>query len=159
MRPRAARVLARYAAEHLTTHAQFGEVSPRLQKGIRYLVDLDKPHFKAWLTIYDIDTEPPDYSTFYEFTPCCKSPATPLYYAALCGFHDLVEHLIVKNPQDVNADGDYYVRPLVAAWQGNTSRRQTYSVITAQTQMSGADMGEIHCMPQPFLEISRWSGY
>jgi len=74
--------------------------------------------FKAWLTIYDIDTHPPDHSTFYEFTPYCKFPATPLYYAALRGFHDLVEHLITKNPQDVNADGGYYMRPLVAALAG-----------------------------------------
>ena len=110
--------LARYAAEHWTTHAQFGEVSSRLQKGIEYLFDLDEPHFKAWLSIYDIDTKPSDFSTFYLFTPGRKSPATSLYYAAFCGFYDLVEHLIIKNPQDVNADGGYYVRPLVAALAG-----------------------------------------
>ena len=109
--------LARYAAEHWTTHAQFGEVSSRLHKGMEYFFDLGKPHFKAWLTVYDIDTNPVD-STFYQFTPDCKSPATPLYYAALCGFHDLVEHFITKNPQDVNADGGYYMRPLVAALAG-----------------------------------------
>ena len=39
-------------------------------------------------------------------------------YAALCGFHDLVDYLITKHPQDVNADGGYYVRPLVAALAG-----------------------------------------
>jgi hypothetical protein len=109
--------LARYAAEHWTTHAQFGEVSSRLHKGMEYLFDANKPHFKAWLAIYDIDTDPPD-STFYQFTPSRQSSATPLYYAALYGFHDLVEHLITKNPQDVNADGGYYVRPLVAALAG-----------------------------------------
>jgi ankyrin repeat protein len=47
-----------------------------------------------------------------------KSLAAPLYYAARCGFHDLVEHLITKHPQDVNADGGCYVRPLVAALAG-----------------------------------------
>jgi hypothetical protein len=58
-------------------------------------------------------------ATFYGFAPYFKSPAAPLYYAALCGFHDLVEHLIAKHPQDVNADGGYYyVRPLVAALAG-----------------------------------------
>ena len=110
--------LARYAAEHWTTHAQFGEVSPRLQKGMKYLFDADKPHFKVWLTLYDIDTEPSDGATFQFFTPNKKSPAGPLYYAALSGFHDLVEHLIVNYPQDVNADGGYYMRPLVAALAG-----------------------------------------
>ena len=109
--------LAQYAAEHWTTHAQFGEVSSGLQKGTEYLFDTNKPHFKAWLTIYDIDTNPSD-SIFYQFTPDRESLAIPLYYAALCGFHELVKHLITKNPQDVNANGGYYVRPVVAALAG-----------------------------------------
>jgi ankyrin repeat protein len=110
--------LARYAAKHWVTHAQSGEVSSGLQKGMEYLFDTNKPHFKVWLTIYDIDTYPNDSSTFYHFTLYLKSPAAPLYYAALCGFHDLVECLITKHLQDVNADGGYYVRPLLAALAG-----------------------------------------
>ena len=111
--------LARYAAEHWTTHAQFGEVSSRLQKGMEYLFDANKPHFKVWLTLFNIDTRPDYGATFYRFaTPGVKPPAVPLYYAALCGFLGLVEHLIIKYPQDVNADGGRYVRPLVAALAG-----------------------------------------
>jgi hypothetical protein len=110
--------LAQYAARHWTTHAQFGEVSSRLHKGMEYLFDANKPHFNVWLTLCDIDTRPNNDATFYVFAPERKSPAAPLYYAALCGFHDLVEHLITKHPQDVNADGGYYVRPLVAALAG-----------------------------------------
>ena len=49
------------------------------------------------------------------FSPYHKSDAAPLYYAALCGFHDLAEHLIGKYPQQVNAHGGHYVTPLVAA--------------------------------------------
>ena len=109
---------ARYAAEHWSTHAQFGEVSSRLHKGMEYLFDANKPHFKVWLALCDIDTRPDYGSTFFIFAPVNKAPAAPLYYAALCGFYDLVEHLITKNPQDVNADGGYYVRPLVAALAG-----------------------------------------
>jgi hypothetical protein len=110
--------LAKYAAEHWTTHAQFKEVSLRLQKGMKYLFDADKPHFRLWLTLYDIDTMPGNGATFQYFAPSYKSPATPLYYAALCGFHDLVEHLIAKYPQDVNTNGGYYMRPLIAALAG-----------------------------------------
>jgi ankyrin repeat protein len=110
--------LARYAAEHWTTHAQFGEVSSRLRRGLEYFFDADKPHFKVWLTLCDIDTYPNEDATFSYFAPYDKSLAAPLYYAASCGFHDLVEHLITKHPQDVNADGGYYVRPLVAALAG-----------------------------------------
>jgi hypothetical protein len=110
--------LARYAAEHWTTHAQFGAVSSRLHKGMEYLFDANKPHFKVWLTLYDIDTMPKFNGAFYWFASTHKSRAIPLYYAALCGFHDLVEHLITKHPHGVNADGGYYLRPLVAALAG-----------------------------------------
>ena len=109
---------ARYAAEHWTTHAQFGEVSSHLHKGMTYLFNASKPHLKVWLKLCDIDTERNSDATFYWFASYDKYPATPLYYAALCGFHDLVEHLIAEHPQDVNADGGYYVRPIVAALAG-----------------------------------------
>ena len=110
--------LARYAAMHWTTHAQFGEVSSRLRKGMEYLFDANKPHFKVWLTLYDIDTWPSKDATFHLLAPYPKSPVVPLYYAALCGFYHLVEHLITEHPQDVNADGGYYMRPIVAALAG-----------------------------------------
>ena len=77
--------LARYAAEHWTTHAQFGEVSSRLHKGMEYLFDANKPHFMVWLTLCDIDNDyDNDDSIFYGFYPSAISPAGPLYYAALC---------------------------------------------------------------------------
>jgi hypothetical protein len=110
--------LIEYAAQHWTTHAQSSEVSSRLKKGTEYLFNPVKPYFKVWLTVYDIDTNPESGSTFYMFTTGKESAGTPLYYAALCGFHDLVDHLISKYPQDVNANGGYYVRPLIAALAG-----------------------------------------
>ena len=109
---------ARYAAENWMTHAEFGEVSSRLHKGMEYLFDANKPHFSLWLSLFDmIDTADPspDDVTFEFFIPGDQLPPTPLYCAALYGFHNLVEHLITKHPQDVNADGGHYVRPLVAA--------------------------------------------
>ena len=114
--------LARYAAEHWTTHAQFGEVSSRLHNRMKYLFNANKPHFKMWLTLYDMDTYPNGDATFHWFVPDDKSPAAPVYYAALCGFHDLVEHLITEHPQDANAEGGYYMRPLVAALAGEHFR-------------------------------------
>ena len=114
--------LAGYAAEHWTTHARFGDVSSRLHKGMEYLFDGNKPHFKVWLKLSDMDTRPNLGATFSQFSLFNKSPATPLYYAALCGFHEIVEHLITKHPQDVNADGGYYVRPLMAALAGEHFR-------------------------------------
>jgi hypothetical protein len=52
--------LARYATERRTTHAQFGEMSSGLHKGMEYLFDANKPHFKVWLALCDIDTYPYD---------------------------------------------------------------------------------------------------
>ena len=108
--------LAEYAAEHWATHAQFEDVSSYLRRAMEYLFDVDKPYFAAWLELHDIDHYLP--SMFYYFTPLPKSPAGPLYYAALCGFQDLAEHIIVKHPQEVNAHGGYYVTALVAALVG-----------------------------------------
>ena len=113
--------LARYAAQYWTIHTQFEDVSSRLQKGMEYMFNRDKPHFEVWRTIYDIDRElfPGGGASFYLFSDSRNSAGIPpLYYAALCGFYDLVEHLLIKYPQDVNVDGGYCVRPLVAALAG-----------------------------------------
>ena len=107
--------LAKYAAEHWVVHAQNENVLPCVRRAMEYLFDLDKPYFAAWLQLHDIDSSPRPGSTFQTFTSWSKSNATPLYYAALCGFQDLAEHLTVNNPKQVNATGGYFVTPLVAA--------------------------------------------
>ena len=107
--------LAKYAAQHWAAHAQDEKVSSCLRKAMEILFDLDKPYFAAWLQLHDIDTNSPADSIFYHFTPWSKSDATPLYYAALCGFQDLVEHLTANDPKQVNVTGGYYLTPLVAA--------------------------------------------
>jgi Ankyrin repeats (3 copies)/Ankyrin repeat len=113
--------LAPYAARHWVSHAQFGHVSSRI-KGIEYLFDKDKPHFGSWLRLYDIDTKPDASSIFPMFISFDESEAGPLYYAALCGFHDLAKHIIDNHPQHVNARSGYYVTPLVAALAGRHYR-------------------------------------
>ena len=118
--------LARYAAEHWVVHAQFERVSlsPFLQMAMKGLFDLDRPYFAAWVQLYDIDTCPhPESSSLHSFAVETKSDVTPLYQAALCGFEDLVKHLIVKYPQHVmNTNGGYYVTPFVAALAGRHFR-------------------------------------
>ena len=109
--------LGRYAAEHWIKHAQFKDVSSRLREEMEILFDPDKPYFSAWIRIHDIDVEPTVNAALWYFAPINKSDAspTPLYYASLCGFHDLVEHLIEHSPEQVNAEGGCYVSPLAAA--------------------------------------------
>ena len=110
--------LAGYAAHHWVSHAQYEDVSSYLRKAMEYLFDPDKPYFSAWRDLHDIDIYSTSGSTFHMFTSSPKSNAVPLYYAALCGFQDLVEHLILKYPEHVNARGGYHVAPLVAALAG-----------------------------------------
>ena len=101
--------LAEYAAKHWVTHAQFEDVASRMKDGMLTLFDCDKPHFAAWVRIYDID-EP--YRTYR------KSPSdipTPLYYSSLCGFSNVVGHIAIKHPEHSNAAGGRHNFPLFAA--------------------------------------------
>ena len=119
--------LAGYAARHWVTHAQFERVSSFLRKAMECLFDLDMPYFAAWVQLYDIDTPPGrKSSSLHYFAVESKSDATPLYLAALCGFQDLVEHLVVKYPQHVDAIGGRYMTPLVAALAGRHFQTAKY---------------------------------
>jgi ankyrin repeat protein len=76
------------------------------------LFDAAKPHFASWVWLHDIDRhwiEP--MSTIHPTQP----EAVPLYYAALTGFHGLVEHLIAVDSRDVNRRGGSHTTPLHAA--------------------------------------------
>ena len=109
--------LAEYAAEYWVRHAQFEDVASRI-KGMDYIFDPDRPYFKTWRRFHDIDTSTRN-SFFFQFASRTNSGAAkPLYYAALCGFRNLVEHLIVKHPQHVNTIGGYCMTPVVAALAG-----------------------------------------
>jgi hypothetical protein len=103
-----------YAAEHWVTHTQIAGVSSCLRKAMEHLFDPEKPHFAAWIEIHNIDTEPGFDSPLDAFTRD-HEPGSPLYYAALCGFQDLVQHVLDKYPQHLNSHGGWYVTPLVAA--------------------------------------------
>jgi ankyrin repeat protein len=94
--------LAEYAAEHWVGHAQFENVSSRVQDGMKRLFDPSKNHLSVWVWI--IDPEYPWYRPERPERPS-KATATPLHYAALCGIHDVAEFLVVEHSQDVNAQG------------------------------------------------------
>ena len=99
--------LVDYAARHWVVHAQFEDVASCVKDGMETLFDVDKPHFKAWVEIYNID---PVVSWRHILTR-----PSPLYYSVLCGFYDLVEHLTITHPKYVNALGGQYRFPLLAA--------------------------------------------
>ncbi|KAF8256510.1 hypothetical protein EI94DRAFT_1766024 [Lactarius quietus] len=102
--------LTQYAAQHWVDHAQFDEVSSRVRDGMDDLFDSSKPYFAAWLQVHDID------KSWSNFSPRgSDSAASPLYYAAFCGFYDLTERLITEHPEHVNAAGGRTLAPLPAA--------------------------------------------
>ena len=105
--------LAGYAARYWVDHAQFENVSSRIRESMEFFFDADKPHWAAWIRVHNIDK-------YWDwFSPNDDvNEAFPLYYAALCGFYDLVEHLIGKYPEHINARGGHLVAPLVAALYG-----------------------------------------
>ena len=103
--------LASYAAEYWVDHAQFDDVASEIQHGMECLFDKDKPHFAAWRQLHDIDYQ---YSYNMERRRL-RHHTVPLYYAALCGFRHLAEHLVNAHPRDVNARGGLRATPLHAA--------------------------------------------
>jgi len=108
-------LLARYAAEYWVRHAQFENVSSRIEDAMDCLFDVENPYFATWLWIYDEDR--PGTRLSSSMRPS-KPEAGPLYHAALHGFRDLVGRLLAKHPDDANAKGGRYMTPLVAAAGG-----------------------------------------
>jgi ankyrin repeat protein len=79
---------------------------------MKRLFDPAKPHFAAWVWLYDIDR----YWTERMPTMHPTQPeAVPLYYASLCGFVGLAEHLIAAHSRDVNSRGGSHTTALHAA--------------------------------------------
>jgi Ankyrin repeats (3 copies) len=105
--------LAKYAADYWVKHVKFENVLPRIEDGIKCLFDKDKPHYAAWLWIHH-DFKLPVLAMTPE-----RPQVAPLYYAALQGFSQIVEYLLTKHPEDVNARGGRWVTPLHAALREN----------------------------------------
>ncbi|KAH9055873.1 ankyrin repeat-containing domain protein [Lactarius deliciosus] len=99
--------LARYAAKFWVGHAQVGNVDIHMKDAMDYFFDMDKPYLRTWVRLHDIDA--PGRRRNAPLTS-----ASPLYYAAFCGFHGLVTRLIDKHPQHVNAQVGRCGTPLLA---------------------------------------------
>ena len=104
--------LSIYAAQHWVDHGRFEGVSLSIQDAIERLFDADNPSFATWCWIYDIDYPFKEHM----FTPHPTRPeAVPLYYATLCGFRVVVEHLLATRPGDINSRGGNHTTTLQAA--------------------------------------------
>ena len=92
--------LARYAAEHWVTHAQVEKVASRVLNGMKRLFDPNKPHFSAWVQLYDADRY-----TWGQGTASREPGARQVYYAALCGFLEVVDYLALNYPRCASTCG------------------------------------------------------
>jgi hypothetical protein len=120
--------LALYAAEHWVDHARFEDISLDIRDGMDRLFDRDKPHFAAWVCVYDMDKHDESWDEIDKDGEDVNSGlkdinsthphlhhAVPFYYATLCGFRDLAESLLAAHPEDLNAHGGVRGAPLNAA--------------------------------------------
>ena len=106
--------LAGYAAENWVDHAGFEDVHLRLTDATEMLFDSDRPHFLRWIQIHDMDGDFDEDERRPE-----RLAAAPVYYAALCGFSDVVEKLKGEHPEHVNAWGGAWGAALHAASRHN----------------------------------------
>ncbi len=97
--------LAKYAAKHWVAHARAENVASRVCGGMQNLFNSDKPYFSAWVKLHDVQDDlvtalwVVDSNVINKIQPA----AVPLYYAAMCGFHEIVEHLALNYPQYSNS--------------------------------------------------------
>jgi len=111
--------LAMYAAQYWVSHAKFGDVLSHAEDMIKRLFKPGNPHLSAWVWTYNLDDNfSGESEPMVTETPPTIPPASPLYYAALCGFDDIAEWLVTTFSQDVNAQGGEWGTPLNVASLG-----------------------------------------
>jgi ankyrin repeat protein len=105
-----------YANAHWVGHAQIGNVELQIKDALDHFVDMDRPHFSAWVRVKG----GPHFLKVSAFEqPRTTSPSSaPLYLAAMSGLRHLVERLIIQHPQLVNLLGGQYGTPLHASVLG-----------------------------------------
>jgi len=108
--------LVRYAAEYWVKHAQFANEELGITDTMYHFLDMDKPHFSAWVRIQGLN----DLLKFSasEQPRAAPPPAAPLYFAAESGFRGLVERMTVKHQTHLNTWGGVYGTPLHASVLG-----------------------------------------
>jgi hypothetical protein len=87
--------LALYAAEHWVVHAKVDNVASCIRDGMESLFDPARSYFSAWIKLYNADAYRWPLGPEHKIRP----EAASLYHAAFFGFHEIVENLALKYPQ------------------------------------------------------------
>jgi hypothetical protein len=95
--------LASYATKNWVRHAQFEDVSSRIQDFLAHLFDPQKSHFRPRILLRGTEYFDP---SFVRGSGSNPNEVTPLCFVATCGFSALASHLIMMHSSDVNAKSD-----------------------------------------------------
>src|SRR6266404_1381291 len=148
--------LARYATEYWLGHARVGDVELQIKDSMDPLFDAEKPHFWAWVRIRNVDDDRSRNPFYLWKSDHTLNLASPLYFAALCGFHGQVERLINKHPQHINSQAGFHGTPFHATvYNGHIE----VAKLLSQSQ-HGADVNAISTGKKrtPFL-LASYSGH
>jgi len=129
--------LAFYAGSHWVHHTRSGDVCQNLEI-MKQLFDPGESHLDAWIWMHDIEKGRRRTMDDLGPRPSPRS-ATALYYAALCGFSELVSYLVKErqeDPMDTVKRG-YHGTPLHAA-----SYKGHLDVVRALVLECGADVND-----------------
>ncbi|KAN0136201.1 hypothetical protein V8E53_006061 [Lactarius tabidus] len=100
-----------YAQEFWVDHTRVEKVWTHVEDGIRRLFDSTKPFLEGWIKRSQL----PALQSIRDHTNLDRHRGSPLYYASLCGFHDLAALLISENPHHVTGPFGRNPSPLVPA--------------------------------------------
>ena len=144
--------LAEYASQHWVDHALFEDVSSRVKDGIESLFDGDQPQFSRWIKRCNLDDT-------YGRLDASLHEASPIYYAAVCGFLDVMEKLILEHPEHVNARGGPLGTALHAASRMNRLK-VVQSLLRHGADVNATGMGGrtplLFALYWGHLEVVRW---
>ena len=137
--------LAFYAGSYWVNHTRLGNVSQNLDI-MKQLFDPGKSHLEAWIWMLDIEKGRRRTLDDLEPRPSPRS-ATALYYAALCGFSELVSYLAKAHPMDLmdTAKGGYHGTPLHAAsYKGHLGVARALIEVGADVNEPAGDRTPLH---------------
>ncbi|KAI0270079.1 hypothetical protein BGY98DRAFT_278745 [Russula aff. rugulosa BPL654] len=96
--------LVEYASRRWRDHARFENVQLQIQDDLKHLLNPKRPHLRVCIWMHNVEV---DYiHNLFEYFDAEKPPplpATPLFYAAFCGFGELAKWLITTHSEDINA--------------------------------------------------------
>jgi hypothetical protein len=117
------------------------------------LFDPAQPYLASWLQLHDVD------DVWFSFGKDDAERGSLLYYASLCGFHDLAARIITDHPEQVNAARGGRNHKSTGGGTAQVAF-QNYYVSMVQPSMCLATFTELHFLVASeggLTDVARWS--